>query len=306
MRTVVSEPSILVREARKKYFQRRFGLGVDIMNQDWDNLVLLDACRYDIFAERNTIPGALGSKVSKGSNSKGFIKKNFVNRDLHDTVYITANPNVSRLDQTTFFTVENVIKHQWDEQLQTVHPSDVTDASINALERHPNKRLIVHYMQPHQPYLGPTADDLKHNLEKAGMHANSTFSGDESWTENPLGTTQMWEGAKEGIITWENLRCAYKETLDIVLDYVKMFLDQTDGLTVISSDHGEHLGERQFPYFSKLYGHPYAFTPQLRIVPWLVVGGEERRDIVQEEPIGFDQLGADTAEGRLRALGYLQ
>ncbi|WP_458206757.1 hypothetical protein [Haladaptatus sp. NG-SE-30] len=32
---------------------------VDIFDEDWDNLVILDVCRYDAFAVRSSLPGML-------------------------------------------------------------------------------------------------------------------------------------------------------------------------------------------------------------------------------------------------------
>jgi hypothetical protein len=32
----------------------------------------------------------------------------------------------------------------------------VTEAALEAAEWYPNERLIVHYLQPHAPYIGPT------------------------------------------------------------------------------------------------------------------------------------------------------
>ena len=36
------------------------------MKEDWDNLVILDACRYDMFKKLNTINGKLEYKISIG------------------------------------------------------------------------------------------------------------------------------------------------------------------------------------------------------------------------------------------------
>lgn len=47
---------------------------------------------------------------------------------------------------------------------------------------------------------------------------------------------------------------------------------RTDGTTVVTSDHGNHLGEFATPFPIRLYGHPEGIrTPELIRVPWLVV-----------------------------------
>jgi len=84
----------IINECHRRVNIRRNPSGTDVMSEDWDNLILLDACRYDAFSKVNTLKGNLEERVSKGSTSKEFIKSNFVGRELHDTVYITANPYV--------------------------------------------------------------------------------------------------------------------------------------------------------------------------------------------------------------------
>jgi len=98
-----------------QYFSLKFESGKDVMSADWDNLILLDACRYDFFAEENTIQGDLNRVISKGSRSWEFMKGNFVGRELHDTVYITANPHVGRLEKDIFHTIIPLLE-KWKER----------------------------------------------------------------------------------------------------------------------------------------------------------------------------------------------
>lgn len=37
-----------------------------VMDEDWDNLLILDACRFDMFENRNILPGQLDYIYSKG------------------------------------------------------------------------------------------------------------------------------------------------------------------------------------------------------------------------------------------------
>jgi len=48
---------------------------IDVMSEDWDNLVLLDAARFDYFEDLNTIDGSLRKEVSHGKKSWEFIEK---------------------------------------------------------------------------------------------------------------------------------------------------------------------------------------------------------------------------------------
>lgn len=44
-------------------------VGVKIMEESWDRLIVLDACRYDVLKPFNRIPGGLYKRESLGSNT---------------------------------------------------------------------------------------------------------------------------------------------------------------------------------------------------------------------------------------------
>jgi len=311
-RRAVRDPSLFVkgikRVARRpiywhhnRRFRARHGSGIDVMARDWDNLILLDACRYDYFAEQNTIAGGLSAVHSKGGNSMEFIEENFLDRELHDTVYVTANPHVGKLSEDIFYTV-NPLLDRWEENPGTVPPSEVVDAAIEANETHGNKRLIVHFMQPHIPYLGPTAEACYERVDIRGYHPFTNF--EEREVEQTTETN--WVGAVErGLVSWEESQQAYSETLDIVLEAVGRLQTKLDGKSVVSADHGELLGEQVVPFGKRWIGHPHGLkTEELYTVPWLEIPAEERRDTVSEQPIGFNRIADETVHDRLRALGY--
>lgn len=53
-----------------------------IMEKDWDNLIILDACRHDLYEEMKR--EKIDKRVTLGSTSKEFIEKNF--GDSHDDI----------------------------------------------------------------------------------------------------------------------------------------------------------------------------------------------------------------------------
>jgi hypothetical protein len=69
----------------------------------------------------------------------------------------------------------------------------------------------------------------------------------------------------------------------------------------VSADHGENLGEVQHGMVQLKHGNP---TPECRLVPWLEMNYSERREIVEEPPIGYETIDDDAIEERLTALGY--
>ena len=67
--------------------------GISVFTEDWDNLVILDACRYDYFAEQSNLNGTLTTRISRASATREWVRANFTDRQLHDVVYVSANPN---------------------------------------------------------------------------------------------------------------------------------------------------------------------------------------------------------------------
>lgn len=105
--------------------------------------------------------------------------------------------------------------------------------------------------------------------------------------------------------TVRDLRSAYRETLEIALPHVKQLVENLTGKTIVSSDHGELLGERYPLLPFRNYGHPVGiYVPELIEVPWFECDWDTRREIVKEEPIQFAEQMNDELEQHLEAMGY--
>lgn len=170
--------------------------GFEVMSADWDTLVILDGCRYDLFEpihERFIDDQSydLRAVTSMGSSSREFIQRNFIDEIYEDTVYITANPFVGQKEEGMFHAVENLFVTEWDEDLNTVPPGAVTEATVAAHEEFPNKRLVVHYMQPHYPFIGERGRALDHR----GLYPeDSVTTGRDETTDPDVGDvpTRIW------------------------------------------------------------------------------------------------------------------
>lgn len=282
-------------------FHRRFGEreGVAVAEEDWDNLLVLDACRYDAFAKTNDISGTLESKTSLGSNSGEFMERNFGDGVFHDTVYVSGNPYISLLDEDTFHSVRSLFADEWDEERGTVMPETAVDAALQAHHEFTDKRLIVHFMQPHAPFIGETGRRIPH-------------IGDTSTTEKLERTPDdeirdVWTNLRYGFGDTDitTVRKAYAENLEIVLEAVETLLDDLSGRSVVTADHGELLGERLQPVPVRGYGHPdWIRAPELVEVPWLVVESGERREVTAEAP-ETTEFDDEIVDDRLAALGYV-
>jgi len=282
-------------EINNYIFMLQNGTGTFIMDEDWDNLLILDACRYDMFADHIELDGTLESRISLGSSSVEFLERNFLSTMHHDTVYVNANPYLPRLDldKGTFHAVIDCI-NEWDQELETIPPKTVADATERAHKTFDNKRLIAHFMQPHHPFIGEAGK----NLRGTGLSLEPDGERD----------TVIWEYLESGNAevsvnrVWE----AYEENLDVVLAEVDSLLNQLDGKTVITADHGNLLGERLSPIPSrKKFGHPYGVhTEELVRVPWFIIESGSRRDITEDTPQNQKTVPEKEIESRLESLGY--
>ncbi len=271
------------------------------MSEDWDNLLILDACRYDMFADRIDLDGELQSRISLGSSSEEFLERNFASGEFHDTVYINSNPYIHRLnlDEGTFHAVIDCIS-DWDTELQTVTPETVAQAAVDAHETHSEKRLIVHFMQPHAPFIG----EIGQNMVGGGWTMDDEGEPHRDIETEPGIWNQLRDGTAD--VDLERVWKAYMENLDVVLAEVTDLLETLDGKSVITADHGNFVGERLSPIPSRQkYGHPYGVhAEELVKVPWFVIEGDGRREVQAEPPVEQETVDEEIVDERLEALGY--
>jgi hypothetical protein len=282
------------------YWRSKSANFVSVYEEDWDNLIILDACRYDIFEEEYLGPGQLQMKYSKAPYSPAFFQKNFAEKKCHDLVSITANPHHRlQLDDTQFHSVYHLWKTHWNDEIKNVHPEAVKQVSTTANASHPQKRLMIHFMQPHAPFIGPWGQ------ENIGIHVgNEHCRQDAMHGSYDVEITDPYSLAAQGEVKRSELERAYRENLNIALESVRELLSLLDGRTVVTADHGELFGERAWPYVSKQYQHPPILAEKLLQIPWLVIPSETRRNVTTEEPDGPRDETDVHVEQRLKHLGY--
>lgn len=277
-----------------------------LVSLDWDNVVLLDACRYDLFEEvlaDNPLPGMLSERQSAQSGTPGYLAENFAGDQFHDIVYVTANPYVNtELPEDAFHAVDPVWEDGWDDEFNTVRPEVVCERALAAAEHYPDKRLIIHFNQPHMPFIG------EHRIESRGMEGirETAMGTDGSDRSSRLRTPFEQLGAGE--VSYEQVWRAYRANLDVVWESVETLLTSLEGLNAVTADHGNALGERAWPFPIKVYGHPLGILiPALTTVPWHTYQHGDRKSVTTEEPVAEDEreVSEDTEE-RLRMLGYAE
>jgi len=267
---------------------------------DWDFLIVLDACRFDFFAHlyKYFFDGNLSKIYSLGSHTREWSKNTF--RDYYeDIVYISSTPNINSLisilgfdARKHFYKVVDVWRFGWNEKLGTVHPRTVNYVTLSLKDKYPNKRFILHYLQPHAPYISKKffSSDKKYKLYYlAPIRARSALNPRRERILRILKGNCLYSLARASIYYYKlreclhlpptspidatrrkfginGLRQAYAENLKIVLSYITSLVPKLSGNVVITSDHGELLGENRM--FAHIYGYHH---PILRYVPWFKV-----------------------------------
>jgi hypothetical protein len=293
----------------KYTFQRKHGYCETVIDKDWDYLFILDGCRYDKFNEINWIDGELKSMISAGSHSEEFSINNFKSKNLYDTIYVTANAHGARIGEGNFHDIIFTEKNDDDSWATRngMHPKNVTESAITAYDTFPNKRIIVHFMQPHSPYFGKKANYIREKLSEKGVDS----LGSSQWETGP----NLKLAVKKGLIKASELLEVYEENLRFVLRYVEELSEKMEGKKVVTADHGELLGERdglwKYSDFSRQtpdrtpVGHPKnVYIEEVRKVPYLIIDSGERSEISSETPKKRNSIDEDVIEKRLVELGY--
>lgn len=300
LRRSLDDPSVLARECNRVYhrrlYRREFNTdGLDVMAADWDTLIVLDACRYDTFEAECDLPGRLERRESRGSHTVEFLAGNFADRDLEDTVYVTASPQLrrwwDRIDTKLHDVIDVWREDGWNDEHHTVLPETMMAYALDAHDRYPNKRLVVHFLQPHYPFID------------APRELNPRRFGDTD--DRP----DIWGLLRRGDadVDPESVRRAYRDNLNRALPAVRELMDELDGRTVVTSDHGNMFGERAAPLPIREWGHPPGiYTDPLVSVPWHVHESGARRRITRGESADEEgPVDEDVLTDRLEQLGYV-
>ncbi len=146
--------------------------------------------------------------------------------------------------------------------LGSVHPNDAVTFVLDWLNK--NKappKLVVHLLQPHAPYIGSV---------RLPIAAGNLMDGLTSKAHD----VDILGALRDGVISWDVVRRAYRANLELVVPYAlglaRTLRDMLNGPVIVTSDHGEALGEtagKDGPQWGHA-GIPYGL---IREVPWYVV-----------------------------------
>ncbi|MDS0282282.1 hypothetical protein [Haloarcula onubensis] len=239
-----------------------------------------------------------------GSASREFILNNFGDKQLHDTIYVTANSHFEQLDDDVFFYVERVYGDVTVDGRQETNRR-LLEATVELHQTYPNKRIITHFMQPHAPYISERAAELREQIASESKFSFSLDDGSQSHSDSLLEFHSLLTARRFGFLSDRVLREVYQYDFEHILGYVESLIDELDGKTVLTADHGELLGERLPPLYLRDWGHGYnLFSKPVRTVPWFVVDHEERRDIQTDKPLQSEGVREEDVRKHLELLGY--
>lgn len=270
---------------------RVYNYGTPIFETEWDLLIVLDACRADLLfevADEYEFLSDAQSTYSVGSATAEWMSKTFVDRyaeEMAQTAYVTANPHSSSdLDERDFVLLDEVWQYAWSDDLGTVPPRPVTDRAIQIGREFEPSRMVVHYMQPHHPFV-PSPE----------LNRDIGFDDEAEWNH-------VWEMLQAGATTREEVWQGYRENLEYVLDDIAVLLQNVDAeRVVITADHANAFGEWG------IYGHPkYVPLAAVKEVPWFVTSARDAQTYQPSmEGQETDEPSQEVVTDRLRDLGYM-
>jgi hypothetical protein len=269
----------------------------NLVQEDKFLLIIFDACRYDYFQSSYTdhYNGELEKVYTTNTYTMQYLFNTWTSH--YNITYVSGGPVIS--DEN--FEINNMgyrpSKHfdriipAWDmgykKELGVTPPEAVTKSALE----NPSEKMVVHYFQPHAPYIGE-----RKLREKVPELKKDQESIDDDLTDS---LKDIYNKMELGEISEDNLKSAYSDNLERVLKAAKPLVQNSNKRTVITSDHGELLGE------SGRYMHGGMPHEILSDLPWLEVSNV-KGDLPEVSPERAKQhKDQKQVEDQLRDLGYL-
>ncbi len=251
-----------------------------ILDRDWDVLLLLDACRYDYFEILCPFKGKLTPFDIGCNGTKKYMQMNFSSPECSDVVFVNHLILFPEWVNTSLFhAVIDAHNICWNQDYGTVLPEDNSRVGLETINKYPDKRIVIHYSQPHDPFLDRNTTIIKRKTHKQIVYRNSRTA----WAAKRLNSLKnifppmpFWYiekvfGSSAGIGEiyfsegFAGLKKSYEYNTIRALNSMKKIVDIRDKKVVITSDHGKMLGE------GFMYSHGYWTPKVVTTVPWFEV-----------------------------------
>lgn len=271
-----------------RYVVRNKWQSTNVYSRDWDVLILLDCATIEMMNEVKEdyeFIGDVEEHISPGTCSNEWMMRTFTDKyseQMSDTLHVTANTSSDTyLNSDDFLHLEEVWKDGWNKEMGTIPAREVTDRAIYFGRKYDPERMIIHYMQPHLPFVESGIESniiTPHGVKGEGLMLGELY--EEGYTKE-----ELWR--------------ASVNNLHYVLEDLELLLSNLDAdKAVLSSDHGQAFGE------NGVWAHPcFTYIDVLRKVPWCVTSGSDTSEYQPEyEPKEVEpEIGLDE---KLEALGY--
>jgi len=218
-----------------------------IHGTDWKHIIILDACRYDYFNKFFSHYYPVSRFTSPASATMPWLKAVFPNE--YDYTLYSTNPHVygkyvkNNWNYYPFQHFEGVVElfsSDWSSEYGCVHPETVYERCKGL-----KHRSIIWFLQPHTPYLSLGSD----------------ISPEQFVSWKPDMDFMSMKGDK-GEMDFDKLKLLYENNILQTIPFVIKLIDSLEKPILITSDHGELLGE-----YGK-FGHPSGLNvPELRNIP---------------------------------------
>lgn len=185
--------------------------------------------------------------------------------------------------------LREVWREKWDNEYGTILPRPITDVAIKTARQQDPENMIIHYMQPHHPFISSP------KLDQGFQIVNENKSPEKM-------SKTIWEKLDDNEVIKDIVWREYKNNLEFVLDEIELLVKniQYDS-AVITTDHGNAIGEYS------LYGHFKNLPISCLVdVPWCTIKVEDKNNY--QPNINYDDINRTTArvESQLEDLGYRQ
>jgi hypothetical protein len=279
----------------------------DLREQDSWLLIVLDACRYPEFSEvaPTVFEGNLKKMTTEGHDTFEYVRSCWP-ESYPDVTYLSGatpvNSGTLEFDYESsaelydgyvpkdhIGNIVDVWQSKWDERLGVVPPWYITPVAEEYFEE---DQLVIHYFQPHAPYVG-VEQELGHQNDESACPGKG----------EPI-DVPIWSRIERGELTQSRLAELYRSNLEAVLyETAKIVKQAPHDNVVIMGDHGEALGE----YWT--YAHPRKDHPYILTAPWMEVTGTKdgwRSQLnVPDVAPSTSPTEDSSVESRLQELGYI-
>lgn len=239
---------------------------INLLEEEWDILIILDACRYEVFEEvyKKILKrkGELKKAKTFSTGTEDWMESNIRGRDCSDIIYVDPIIMFNKwLPDHNFFKVDEVWKYGWDYNYGTILPEQMTKSALKQIKDHPDKRIIIHYHQPHPPFIDQAFRDIGSSIATPELILNMMDEQAKNKTHTVphfiQGNMRRFLGAERAwaLLIWlgiepldgmgkafkhfgmDGIMDAYKKNMILVLNNLNKILLNVNKKIIITSDH---------------------------------------------------------------------